>query len=83
MDLLGQSGVLRVLNGAASISQRTGGFRQPLSRDACITLRTSSIGPLLRLGVKPRSLINKKAAARVRPSRTVLLATPTAAPYLM
>ncbi len=50
-------------NGAASISQRTGRFRQPLSIDPRTTERTAASAPSSRFGVNPRSFMKTRAAA--------------------
>ena len=59
-----------VVNGADSMSQRTGGFRHPSSSEARATRCISVSRPLPRSGVNPRSFIKKNAATNVSPSRT-------------
>ena len=57
------------VNGADSISQRTGGLRRPPSTDPRRTAPTSA--PMLapRAGVNPMSRMNRKAMRKVTPSR--------------
>ena len=56
------------MNGAASISQRTGGLRQPASREPRATAFTSSIGFAPRRGLNPMSCMNQNATMSVTPS---------------
>ncbi len=58
------------LNGAASISQRTGGLRRPPSMAPLTTFRTAPIGLAPRCGVKPISRMNHQATTKVTPSIT-------------
>ena len=55
----------RAVNGAASISQRTGGLRQPPSIEPRTTERIAATGLTPRRGVKPRSCMKKKAITNV------------------
>jgi hypothetical protein len=56
------------VNGAESISQRTGGLRKPPSIDPRSTSPTSARTPSPRLGVNPMSCMNRNAITSVTPS---------------
>ena len=53
------------LKGAASITQRTGGFRSPWSIEAVRIFFMSRSGWRLRSGVKPRSFITTNATTNI------------------
>ena len=57
------------MNGAASMSQRTGGLRRPPSTAPLTTVLTAFIGLAPRAGVKPMSCMSHQATTSVRPSR--------------
>ena len=56
------------LNGAASMSQRTGGFRSPPSTAPLTTFRTAATGEAPVSGVNPMSRMYHHATTRVTPS---------------
>ena len=58
------------LNGAASITQRTGALRRPWSTDDRRMLRTSARTEVPRFGVKPTSCIDSHATVNDSPSST-------------
>ena len=57
------------VNGAASITQRTGGLRNPPSTEPRMTDRTSDATLAPRFGVNPRSCMNRSAISTVTASR--------------